>query len=262
MFLVLSLASFCPHVNPFQFPLNFLLAFRFMLAFQRHTLIFLFKPRRIISLKRITFATVKFKNPAGNFIKEVTVVSYGNYSSRIVMKMLFKPCNSFRIKMVRRFVQKKNIRLLQKKTAQCNTAAFTPRKHVYNLISRRTAESIHCKLKVVVQVPCIQSIKFFLNFALTSTKLINISIRIAKSFINLIKFSKKVCNFLYPFLYTFHYSFARFKIWLLFKIADCIPRCQSCFASKISIFTSKNLKKRRFTRTVWTDYTDFSPIKI
>ena len=139
MFLVLSLASFCPHVNPFQFPLNFLLAFRFMLAFQRHTLIFLFKPRRIISLERITFSTVKFKNPAGNFIKKVTVVSYGNYSSRIVMKMLFKPCNSFRIKMVRRFVQKKNIRLLQKKTAQCNTAAFTPRKHVYNLISRRTA---------------------------------------------------------------------------------------------------------------------------
>ena len=151
-------------------------------------------------------------------------MSYGNYSSWIVVKVFFKPCNCFCIKVVSRFVKKKNVRFLKKKAAQSNTAAFTSRKYVYNLICRRTAEGVHCKFKIVVQVPCVQRIKFFLNFTLTGTKLVDICIRITKCFINLIKFCKKVSNFFYAFFYCFHYSFTRCKFRFLFKVTDCKAR--------------------------------------
>ena len=186
----------------------------------------------------------------------------GNYSSRVVVQVFFKPGNSFSIKMVCRFVQKKNIRLLKQQTAKSNSAAFTSGKHVNNLIRRRTAQSVHCKLKVIIKIPGIQSVQFFLNLALTSRKLIKISIRVAVSLANLIKFFKKVSNFLYAFFYNFHYSFTRLKIRLLFQVSDCVAGSQSSFSRKILINAGKNLKKRRFSRTVRTDYADFCAVVI
>ena len=184
----------------------------------------------------------------------------GNYSSRVVVQVLFKPCNSFGIQMVCRLIQKQNVRLLQKQAAEGNSASLTTGKHVNNLIRRRTAQSVHSQLKIVIKIPCIKSVQLFLNLALAGSKLIKISIRVAVSLANLIKFFKKVCNFLYALFYNFHNSFSRLKIRLLFKIADCIAGCQSSLTRKILINARKNLKKRRFTRTIRSDYTDFCAV--
>ena len=133
--------------------------------------------------------------------------------------MAFKPCDSFCIEMVCRFVQKQNVRFLQKKTAQSNTAAFSSRKDINNLVWRRAAECVHCKFKIIVQIPGICGIEFFLNFCLACTKFVKIGVRIAKSFVNFIKFFKKVCNRFNAFFYYFKNSFSWFKIRFLFKIA-------------------------------------------
>ena len=66
------------------------------------------------------------------------------------------------------FVQEEDVWLLKKKTAESNTAALTSRKNIYNLICRRTAESIHSKLKIVIKVPCIEGIKLLLNLTLAN----------------------------------------------------------------------------------------------
>ena len=187
-------------------------------------------------------------------------MSNGNNSTRVVMQMFFKPGNSFGIQMVCRFVQKQNIRLLQKQAAQSNTSPFTTRKNINHLIRRRTTQSIHCKFKIIIQIPCITGIKFFLNFSLSGTKLVKICIRVAKSFVNFVKFFQEICNWLYTFFYTLHYSFSRFQIRFLFEISDCVSRCKCCFTSKVLVNSSQNLKKARLSRTIWADYTYFCPI--
>ena len=169
MLFMFCLTTFCTCVNPIKFPLNFFLTSSFAFIFKKKALIFLLKPGRIITFERKSFAPIKFQNPAGNFIKKISVVSYGDYSSRIIVKMFFKPRNSFCIKMISRFVKKKNIWLLQKKPAQRNSASFTTGKNIYNLVRRRTSESIHCKFKIIVEIPCVKGIKFFLNFSLPCT---------------------------------------------------------------------------------------------
>ena len=104
-------------MNPLKFALNFFLALAFVFVFKCKALVFLLKPGRIITLKRIAFSAVKFKNPSGNIVKEVAVVGDGNYCSRIVVKVFFKPGDSFCIKVVCRLVKKKNVRFLKKQAA-------------------------------------------------------------------------------------------------------------------------------------------------
>ena len=228
--------------------------------FKGKTLFFCFKPFSIVALEWISFTAVHFKNPACYIVKEVAVMGDGDNSSLVVAQMTFKPCNCFCIKMVCRFVKKKNIRPLQKKAAKSNTAAFTTGKNVNNLVCRWTAEGIHGKFKVSIKVPCICGIKFFLKFGLACTKLIKVCIRITKGFVHLVKFLKKVCYWLYTFLYDFHYSLAWFKVWFLFKIAHCKPGKKLSFTCIICIASCKNFKKRRFTRTVFTDDTDLCAV--
>ena len=176
--------------------------------------------------------------------------------------MAFEPCNSFCIEVVCRFIKKQNIRFLEKETAEGNTAAFTTGKNVNNLVSRRTAQSVHSEFEVCVEVPCVCSVEFFLDFGLTCAKLVKVSIRITKCFVNLIKFCKKVSDRFNAFFYDFENSFARFKIWFLFKVAHSVARQEMSFAGVVFIDSGKNLKERRFTGTVFTDYADFSPIVI
>ena len=121
--------------------------------------------------------------------------------------------------MVGRFILKKNVRFLQKQAAQSNSAALTTGKNVYNLISRRTAEGIHGKLKVCVEVPCVGGIELFLNLCLTGTKFVKICIRVTKSLVYLIEFSEQVCDWLYALFYYFKDCFARFKIRFLLQIS-------------------------------------------
>ena len=189
-------------------------------------------------------------------------MGYSNYSSGVIVKVFFKPCYSFCIKMVCRFVEKENIRLLKKKTAESNTAPLTSGKHIYNLVCWRTSKSVHSKLKIVIEIPGIEGIQLFLNLTLAGTELIKICIRVAKGFVDFIKFSKKVCNWLYTFLYNFHNSFAGLELRLLFKVTDCVTRSQRSFTSEVCVFSGKNLKKRRFTGTVRSYNADFRTIII
>lgn len=113
-----------------------------------------------------------------------------NYCSWIVVEMFFKPCHCFRVKMVCWFVKEKNVRFLEKKSAKSHTAAFSSRKCVDCLITRRTAQGIHCKFKIVVKIPCVKRIQFFLNFSLSCAQFVYVGIRIAKRFVYLFKFCK------------------------------------------------------------------------
>ena len=166
-----------------------------------------------------------------------------NNSARVVVKVFFKPGYSFGIEMVCRFVKEKNIRFLKQEAAQGNTTAFTTRKNIYNLLWRWAAQSFHGKFKVVIKVPGIAGIEFFLNFCLTGTQFIKIGIRIAKGFVYFIKFFKKVGNWFYSFFYNIHYCFSRFKIRFLLKVSDCIAWGKGSFSGIIFINSCKNLKK-------------------
>src|SRR5690554_3594138 len=95
-----SLSSFRSHINPIKLSFQSFTSFTCLFLFLLHPLCFLFKPRGIISFPWDTFATVEFKNPASNMIEKIAVVSNTNYSSLILLQMLFQPIDRLCIKMV------------------------------------------------------------------------------------------------------------------------------------------------------------------
>ena len=149
---------------------------------------------------------------------------YGYNRTFILLKMTFKPCNGFRIKVVRRFVQKQNIRLLQKQAAKSHTAALTAGKYVNNLVRRRTAQCVHCKFKLGIKIPCVKRVELFLYFSLAGAKFVKICVRVAECFVNFVEFLKKRNCFCRTLFDNLHYGFSGCKFRFLRQIADCIAR--------------------------------------
>src|SRR3989339_244352 len=102
---------FRAHPNPFKLMLKSFLPFTFLFLFNSQALLFLLKPGGIISFPRNSFTAVKLENPSCNIIKKIPVVSNCYYGSLIFLKMMFKPCNCFSIKMVGWFIEQKYIGL-------------------------------------------------------------------------------------------------------------------------------------------------------
>ena len=65
-----------------------------------------------------------------NLIKKITVMGYNKYSSRIIQQISFQPGNAFHIQVVGRLIQKKDIRLGEKKFAQRHTGFLAAGKSV------------------------------------------------------------------------------------------------------------------------------------
>ena len=185
-----------------------------------------------------------------------------NNRSRIVVQVLFKPRDSFRIKVIGRLVEQENVGLLQKQTAQSHAAAFTAGKNVNNLLRRRAAERVHRKFKVVIKIPRIKRVKPVLQFRLPRTQFIKIRIGVAERFVYFVELRKQIRNFFYALAHNLAHSLSRFKLRLLLQITDCVPRRKRSLSGIVRVDSRKNLKQTGLSRAVRPDNADFCAVKI
>src|SRR5699024_10898359 len=90
---------------------------------------------------------VDLTDPARYVIKEVTVVSNSQDSTRVVFQVLFQPLHRFSIQVVSRLVEQQQVWLTQQQLRQSDTAAFTTGKLGHWGIRRRAAHCFHRLLK-------------------------------------------------------------------------------------------------------------------
>ncbi len=181
-------------------------------------------------------------------VKEVAVVSDGDDSAGILLKMLLKPVDGLSVKVVGRLVKEQHVGLLKQKTAQRHTAALATRKCRDDLIIGRTLQSVHRTFELAVYVPCVGSVKLVLKLSLTldeSVHLVGIlkHIGIAECLIHLVKFSKKVHNRLHALSHHLDHSLVRFQLRLLFKIAHRIARREYDLALILLVNAGYNLQQ-------------------
>ena len=82
---LLGLSSFRSLSHPFQLPFEYLLALAFCLLFLGKAFCLLVEPRGVITFPRNPFPTVKLQDPASNIVQEITVVSYGDHRTCILL---------------------------------------------------------------------------------------------------------------------------------------------------------------------------------
>ena len=71
--------------------------------------------------------SVQLQYPSGDVIEKVPVVCNADDGSFILLDMLFEPGNGFRVKMIRGFIEKQNIRLLKQQAAERDSPLLTAR---------------------------------------------------------------------------------------------------------------------------------------
>ena len=103
--LVLRLASFGRHANPFEFLLHRALASRLFLFLLLKSFTLLLQPRRVVAFERIALATIELENPARDVVQEVTIVSHRDDRAFVLRQMAFQPRDTLGVEVVGRFVE-------------------------------------------------------------------------------------------------------------------------------------------------------------
>src|SRR3990170_3044723 len=88
------MTSLWRHLYPLQLALEVLLSLALCLFLLLETVSLLFQPRGVIPFPWDPLSPVEFQNPACNIIKKITVMGYGNDSTRIGLQMMLKPCHT------------------------------------------------------------------------------------------------------------------------------------------------------------------------
>src|SRR5699024_4566080 len=163
--LVLSLTCLCTRTNPCQLILQALAQLGILLASYFQTLSLLLQVGGVVALVWVELAAVDLTDPARYVIKEVTVVSNSQDSTRVVFQVLFQPLHRFSIQVVSRLVEQQQVWLTQQQLRQSDTAAFTTGKLGNWGIRRRAAQCFHRLLNLGIYFPCIRCVEFFLQLA-------------------------------------------------------------------------------------------------
>ena len=72
-------------------------------------------PEVIISGVELNLAVVDIRNLGADFVQKITVMRYYDYGVVKINQEFFQPCDSVQIQMVRRLVQKKDVRVAEER---------------------------------------------------------------------------------------------------------------------------------------------------
>ena len=83
---------------------------------------------------------------------------HGNNRTFILLDVMFEPRHRLRIEVIRRFIQKQNVRLLKQQTAKGNTPLLAAGQNRDTCFRRRTSQCVHGHFKPGVEIPGLSGI--------------------------------------------------------------------------------------------------------
>ncbi len=120
----LAWRPFRRHSYPFELTFERLLPLVFAALFLGEPGTLLFEPARVVALVRYPLAAVEFEYPAGDVVEEITVVRHRDDRALVFLQMLLQPADGLGVQVIRRLIEKQDVRLLQQQAAQSNAALF------------------------------------------------------------------------------------------------------------------------------------------
>ena len=128
-----------------------LLPGRLLLLLDLEPLLLRFQPSGVVALEGVSVTAVELENPLGNVVEEIAIVGDRDDASGILRQVLLEPGDALGVEVVRRLIEKQQIRLLQQDPAERNPALLTAGEVIDALAGRRKAERVHRQLERVVE---------------------------------------------------------------------------------------------------------------
>ena len=230
------------------------LAFGFF--FEADALLFLFKPRRIISFIRNSVAAVEFENPACNVIEEVAVVGDGDDGAFVVAQVMFEPRHGLGVEVVGGFVEQENIGFSEQESGEGDAALFSTRADLDGRIRRRAAQGVHGEFKAAVEIPGVVLVEFFLQFGLLCHEGVEIGVGFGEFGVDLIEAREHFDDGLHRFFDAFDDGFGFVEFGFLLEQPVGVAFGLRDLADVVFVDACHDAQQGRFARAVKTEHAD------
>ena len=162
--------------------------------------------------------------------------------------------------MVRRFVEEEHIRELEQQLTQRDTAALSAGEFGNIGLPRRAAQCIHGNIDLAIQVPGIQSLDPFLQFALSCDQVVHfVRVDLCKFGADFLVFVEQRLGFSHTLVNVAGNILAGIEAWLLRQIADLDPFCRLRLAVDLLVQACHHPQESRLARAVQPKHADFRP---
>ena len=159
-------------------------------------------------------------------------------AARVLLQIALEPGNAFRVQMVGRFVEQKNVGLRQEEFGQCDAALFAARKFLDGRVPRRTAKRIERLFDLGVEVPQILRV----DLVLQRRHLVSGLVRVVGR--NLVVAIEDGFLFRDPFHGIAEHVFRGIKLRLLREIANLDAVRRARFAQEVIDLAGEDFEQR------------------
>ena len=119
----------------------------------------------VVALVGVQMPAVDLADPLGHVVQEVAVVRDGEHRSLVLVEELLEPQDRLGVQVVRRFVQKQQVRRLKQQAAERHAPAFAAGEHVHRHIGVGALQRVHRLRELAVQIPAVDCVDSILQLA-------------------------------------------------------------------------------------------------
>ena len=165
--------------------------------------------------------------------------------SLVLLEMRLQPLDGLGVQVVRRLIQKKDIRLTEKKTAKGHPSSFSSGEILHEGIGRRTLEGVHSPFELGVDLPTTKVLNLLCKDSLTFYETVHLIVihRLAELRRDIIVFGECIHDLLDSLLHYFEDGLFRIHLRFLFQIPDGISRSPDHFTLVGFFDTGDDLEK-------------------
>ncbi len=261
--LALRLARAGRHANPLELVLESFLPLGLRLLLVREPLFLLLEPGRVVPFERNSVSAIELQDPTRDVVEKVPVVGDGDDRAGITLQVLLEPLNGLGVQMVRRLVEKEDVRFLDEEPAERDAALLAAREHVDGGVGGRTTERVHRELELGLEPPAIHRLDFLQKDALPFQELFHLLRGDVRSQLvaHLFVFPKDRDDVLLALLDDLANGLSRLELRLLLEVADGIPLGESELALIAVIEPGDDAEKRALPRAVEAEDSDLGAVE-
>ena len=258
--LALGLPTFRVLPHPFELLLHRLDPRHFLLRFGFEPGFLLFEPGAVVAFPRNAIAAVELEDPFGGVVEEIAVVRHRDHRAREFLQVLLEPVDTFRVEVIRGFIEEQHVGLRQEQAAQRNASLLAARQIRDRRVPRRQAQCVGGDLHLHAGVGT-GGRDDRLELRLLRGKRVEVGALLGVGRVDLVETLLRAQHFAHSLLDGCAYRLRGIELRLLRQESDAQIRHRHRFAFVFAILAGHDPQQRRLAGSVETQHADLGARK-
>ena len=164
----------------------------------------------------------------------------GDDRSGVLLQVFLQPLHRFGVEMIRRFVEKKDVRLLEQQAAQRDPPLLAAGKDGHRRLAGRASQRVHGHLQFGIEIPGAGGVELILHLGLTLHQFVHVGVGIGERVVDLVELFQQVDDRLHALLDDLPNRLRFVELRLLLQEADGVTRRDHRLAEKVFVFVGQD----------------------